>query len=144
MLLSLIHGNLYGDTLEREPRTCFLALVPDGPRGGGLAPARTLPHIGVAEVEVGDDLVVGFEAEEVAHVWMVRDGSGAPDGGEAQRVSGKLHVLHGSCAGSVVLQRLHLIAAAPGDHRYNYRGAEGFLALAAYPPGGELLFFSLD
>src|SRR4051812_49015676 len=117
--------------------------MPDGPGRGRLSPSGSLAHVGVTQVEVGDDPVAAFEAEEVTHVLVVGDGTGSPDGGEAQSVGRQLHVLDGGGAGSIVLERLHLVAAALGDHRYHYRSSEGLLALATYTSGHELLFFAL-
>src|SRR4051812_22591734 len=109
--------------------------MPDGPGGCRLSPSGSLAHIGVTQVEVGDDPVAVFEAEEVTHVPVVGDGTGSPDGSEAQSMGCQLHVLDGGGAGSVVLERLYLVAATLGDHRYHHRSSEGLLALAAYPSG---------
>src|SRR5215211_3402669 len=74
---------------------------------------------------------------------MIGDGTGTPDGSEAQRVCGELHVLNGGGAGGVVLQRLDLVAAAFADNDYHDRRPERLFALTAYPASGELLFFAL-
>src|SRR5919107_2646558 len=96
------------------------------------APAGSLAHVGIANVEVGDDPVSFCETEEGAHVLMIGDRSGAPDTREAEGMGRELHVLDGRSAGRVVLQRLHLITAGGGDHSDDHRRPEGLLSLAAY------------
>src|SRR5215207_11549528 len=117
----------------------FAARVPDGPLARGTAPAGPPSHVGVADVEVGDDPIVFLQAEEPAHVLVIGDRSGAPDAGEAEGVGRELHVLDGRGAGRVVLQGLDLITAGGGDHSDDHGRSEGFLALAADPTSRHLL-----
>src|ERR671933_96970 len=122
---------------------CLLFAVPDGLLPGGLAPAAPLPHVGIADVEVGDRCVALFQAQELAHMFVVGDGAGAPHRREAQGVGCELHVLDGCGARRVVLEGLDLVAAGLADHGYDDRGPEGLLALAADPARGHLLALAL-
>src|SRR5918993_2219419 len=117
--------------------------MPDGLLGCGTASAGPLAHVGVAEVEVGDDAVAVFKAEVPTHVFVVGDGARAPDAREAQGVGRELHVLDGRGAGSVVLQGLDLVAARGGDYGDYHGSPKGLLALAADPARGHLLVLTL-
>src|SRR5215210_5029604 len=119
------------------------ATVPDGPLACRPAPARPLTHVGVADVEVGDDPVALAEAEEGAHVLVISDRAGAPDACEAEGVGRELHVLHSRGAGRVVLQGLDLVAARSGDHSDYHGSPESLLALPADPARRQLLVLSL-
>src|SRR5215218_8991814 len=118
--------------------------MPDCPFARGTAPAGSLVHVGVADVEVGDDSVVSLQTEEVAHVLVVGDRAGAPDTREAEGVGRELHVLDGGGAGRVVLQGLDLIAPRGGDNSDDHGRPESFLALAADPASRHLLVLALS
>src|SRR4051812_42325942 len=135
-----LYEGTYSMVAMKEPSV----LMPDGPSRGGLTPAGPLGYFGVAQVEVGDDLIIRIQTEEITHVRVIGDRTGAPDRCKAQGVGGELHVLDGSGTGGVVLERLHLVAATLGDHSYHHRGAEGLFSLPAHTPGYELLLFALS
>src|SRR3712207_2249812 len=120
------------------------AFVPDGLLFRGRASAGPLAHVGVTDVEVGDYPVTLFQAEELAHMFVVGDGAGSPHGAEAEGVGGELHVLDGGGAGGIVLEGLHLVAAGLADHGYDDRRSEGLFALAADPAGRQFLVLPLD
>src|SRR5829696_91290 len=124
-------------------RSCLAALVPHGSLCGGAASAGPLAHVGVSEVEIGDDAVAIFEAKEAAHVLVVGDGACAPDAGEAEGVGRQLHVLDGRRAGSVVLPRFDLVASGDGDDGDYDRRPEGLLSLATDPAGHHIFMLPL-
>src|SRR5919107_3622551 len=126
------------------PVEALSASVPDGLLACGFAPAGSLAHVGVADVEVGYRHVPVFQAKELAHEVVVDDVAGAPHRREAEGVGRELHVLDGGGAGRVVLQGLDLIAPRGGDHSDDHGRPESFLALAADPATRHLLVLALS
>ncbi len=83
--LSALYTSVSAESCRKRP----LALVPYRLLSGGLAPARSLAHVGVADVEVSDYLVARFQAQQLAHEFVVGDESGAPHNPEAEGMGGE-------------------------------------------------------